>query len=540
MVFPHQRQIVSAICNFAKRSIHHPTTSPSASNGTLATVNSNHHRNQNDGFKQGPVLRDIDPIFFSQQTRQLSVITFDPRWIFASLVRDGCKFHQSTGTGSDEKKDGFEGSKHDSEDQHKSRKFGQEDIHREYIIHRNANAFMENVTFISAIVLLGITYPRKYAARRGVSEDSTDDSKRCRFACPFTRSLISQMKEWSHNYRKVWSHYFNYTIRHAVPRVIAVTPAVNSKEPDLSLPSTSQIHQFHHSHQYHVPLRQIDLEQPVSTPLERRRQLIAEPHSRSESHSASSSSGGLSHRSSSSTLNSSEEFWEKYSSAGTQYADFLVNLAAAEEIKRNPQLAFKCWKSCDGRLASALFNLGVVYEKGDPPVGRPDLPEAFHHYKLAARMGHKYATYNLALFYIYGRPPVEQDVLLGHKLMTRAAYMGVKQAQKMVIELEKFLSPRSVKQSFPRPSSSPNLTQQSHSSSSVKFSHHSELSKKSDSRPSLANCRTSRIHLDSTGSSHADSDPEQLYDPFIEMVLNLSSPKVTTQSYKTFRASPSH
>lgn len=80
--------------------------------------------------------------------------------------------------------------------------------------------------------------------------------------------------------------------------------------------------------------------------------------------------------------------------------------------------------------ARTLYNLGVAYETGKYATGEttPNLNLAFEYYERAAGMGHKFATYNLALFYLYGKGPAEKDVSEGLRLLKQAYELGVEQA----------------------------------------------------------------------------------------------------------------
>ena len=116
--------------------------------------------------------------------------------------------------------------------------------------------------------------------------------------------------------------------------------------------------------------------------------------------------------------------------------------------------------------ARTLYNLAIAYETGRHVSGstEPDLKMAFEYYERAAGLNHKFATYNLALFYIYGKGPVETNLEEGTRLLEKAFGMGVKEAEvfrdfKEVIEASKknlTLSSQS-KDSLHTSSSAPNF-----------------------------------------------------------------------------------
>ena len=83
----------------------------------------------------------------------------------------------------------------------------------------------------------------------------------------------------------------------------------------------------------------------------------------------------------------------------------------------------ECLKA-NAACARALYNLAVAYETGC----EPDLQLAFEYYDRAAQLEHKFATYNLALFYLYGKGPVTRDLATGAALMHKAAALGVDRA----------------------------------------------------------------------------------------------------------------
>ena len=85
--------------------------------------------------------------------------------------------------------------------------------------------------------------------------------------------------------------------------------------------------------------------------------------------------------------------------ANTVEEQFQQGLAAAE--KGDHQTAFQFWKPlAEQGYASAQFNLGVMYSKGEG-VKQDDI-EAVKWYRKAAEQGHKNAQYNLGVMYYDG------------------------------------------------------------------------------------------------------------------------------------------
>lgn len=95
----------------------------------------------------------------------------------------------------------------------------------------------------------------------------------------------------------------------------------------------------------------------------------------------------------------------------------------------NAKDGVKCLKA-NATCARVLYNLAVAYETGryGKEVSKPDLNLAFEYYDRAAQLDHKFATYNLALFYLYGKGPIERDVAKGSMLMEKALRLGVDRA----------------------------------------------------------------------------------------------------------------
>lgn len=129
-----------------------------------------------------------------------------------------------------------------------------------------------------------------------------------------------------------------------------------------------------------------------------------------------------------------EEICHQLKDCSIDYIERLNNLMGVALIDKDPEQAIKCWSSCK-RDAKSLFNLGVAYETGKHSVdGQIDLVKAFEHYKIAAALGHNFAIYNLALFYLNGRGVVDVDVNQADNLLRQAATLGVEPA----IEYVKF------------------------------------------------------------------------------------------------------
>lgn len=127
-----------------------------------------------------------------------------------------------------------------------------------------------------------------------------------------------------------------------------------------------------------------------------------------------------------------EEICQQLKHYSIEYLNHLNNMLGVSLIDKNPEEALKCWSACT-RSAKAVFNMAVAYETGKLSVdGRGELSKAFEQYQIAAELGHKYAIYNLALFYLNGRGVVSVDTNKADTLLRKAAKMGVVQAQEYV------------------------------------------------------------------------------------------------------------
>lgn len=134
---------------------------------------------------------------------------------------------------------------------------------------------------------------------------------------------------------------------------------------------------------------------------------------------------------------SSQEMANIFRQASIEYADSLNNLMAIALMNyQRPHEAMDCWSNCD-ESGKAFFNMGVAYESGR--YGRncaPDLCRAHDCYALAASMGHAKATYNLALFYLYGKGEIEKQEKHGLMLLKLAASQGIEVAKDYLEQLK--------------------------------------------------------------------------------------------------------
>ena len=119
--------------------------------------------------------------------------------------------------------------------------------------------------------------------------------------------------------------------------------------------------------------------------------------------------------------------------AKNEYLSSLSNMlgvALLQSKTASKELAIKYLSRVgDSSASRALYNLGVAYEKGiyaDDSKTQPDLNMAFEYYERASDMNHKCATYNLALYYLYGKGPVAKDLVKGTELLEKANSLGFK------------------------------------------------------------------------------------------------------------------
>lgn len=133
----------------------------------------------------------------------------------------------------------------------------------------------------------------------------------------------------------------------------------------------------------------------------------------------------------------SQEMANIFKQTSIEYADSLNNLMAIALMNyQRPHEAMDCWSNCE-ESAKAFFNMGVAYESGR--YGRncaPDLCRAHDCYALASSMGHAKATYNLALFYLYGKGEIEKHEKHGLMLLKLAASGGVEVAKDYLEQLK--------------------------------------------------------------------------------------------------------
>jgi hypothetical protein len=102
-------------------------------------------------------------------------------------------------------------------------------------------------------------------------------------------------------------------------------------------------------------------------------------------------------------------------------------------IHKDPEEASRWYRSA--QTPSALYNLAVCHELG-LTTGGEDLKKAFKYYKEAAKKHHPAATYNLALFYFYGRGVVQENDTIGEFYLREAASLGVTKAQTHLLSLQ--------------------------------------------------------------------------------------------------------
>ena len=127
------------------------------------------------------------------------------------------------------------------------------------------------------------------------------------------------------------------------------------------------------------------------------------------------------------TLN---QYRQELMSLSKNYTADLMNKIGVGLIEsRKGNEGMQCLKA-NATCAKALYNLAVAYETGrySEQSSEPDLKLAFEYYDRAARLNHKFATYNLALFYLYGKGHIERDSATGGVLMRKAFDLGVDRA----------------------------------------------------------------------------------------------------------------
>lgn len=145
---------------------------------------------------------------------------------------------------------------------------------------------------------------------------------------------------------------------------------------------------------------------------------------------ASQSSSSKSSPNSSNVPNTSSKFKEELSHLASAYADTLCNLIGVRLIETKQPEGLEYLRS-NPNYATALFNLAVSYETGQYTGKKNDLPDpvlAFEYYQRSSDLGHDYATYNLSLYYLYGKYPAKRDVEKGIVLLEKAFSLGVPEA----------------------------------------------------------------------------------------------------------------
>lgn len=127
---------------------------------------------------------------------------------------------------------------------------------------------------------------------------------------------------------------------------------------------------------------------------------------------------------------SSSKVKEDLSRLATAYADTLCNLIGVRLIQTKQPEGLEYLRA-NPNYARALFNLAVSYETGQfacKKKGDPDPVLAFEYYQRSSELGHDYATYNLSLYYLYGKYPAKRDVEKGIGLLEKAFSLGVPEA----------------------------------------------------------------------------------------------------------------
>lgn len=127
------------------------------------------------------------------------------------------------------------------------------------------------------------------------------------------------------------------------------------------------------------------------------------------------------------TLN---QYRQELMSLSKNYTADLMNKIGVGLIEsHNGTDGMECLRA-NAACAKALYNLAIAYETGRyaDQSSEPDLKLAFEYYDRAARLNHKFATYNLALFYLYGKGPIKRDPVTGGVLMKKAFDLGVDRA----------------------------------------------------------------------------------------------------------------
>lgn len=158
------------------------------------------------------------------------------------------------------------------------------------------------------------------------------------------------------------------------------------------------------------------------------------------------------------------------------------------------------------KSARTLYNLAVAYETGQHVSGstKPDLAMAFEYYDRAARLKHKFATYNLALFYVYGKGPVSVDLEKGTALLEKAHKLGVKEAA-VFVDFKKMLDKTKIEVPVPLTptvdySSNLKVPQMHTSSSAPNFTSSSWFSKSSSESSLDASFAQAFLSKESTSS----------------------------------------
>lgn len=119
-----------------------------------------------------------------------------------------------------------------------------------------------------------------------------------------------------------------------------------------------------------------------------------------------------------------------------QITGVLQNYVGTELIEKGGGPNIQC--GCDllqmapsENLPTALYNLGVLYERGHLRSNSPNFPRAAQCYERASKLQHAGAKYNLGVLYAKGNSVVK-DIQRAKSLIYEAALIGLPQARAIV------------------------------------------------------------------------------------------------------------